>query len=224
MYFLWDFFLILLLNGHERCLKAVKRNGLILEIITKQTPEICLAAIKENWASLKYVKSDQQTPELCLAAIQINEFALMYIEAKNQTREICLAAVQKHGCALKYVVNQTPEICLAAVENCPGALKYVNPIFRNQMIISMYIKPTEIIPFPAHLNKKDFTDPIALEELVEGEIYGFLIEGERWYLAGSLKEFNKMIEYNFKGSTKMSVFVPFKNTHICTRRIKWVRL
>jgi hypothetical protein len=34
----------------------VKQNGLALRFISEQTPEICVAAVKQNSEALKYVK------------------------------------------------------------------------------------------------------------------------------------------------------------------------
>ena len=58
-----------------------------LTIIKHQSPELCLAAVKQDGIALKYVK--EQTPEICLAAVKQNGFALKYV--KKQTPEICLA-------------------------------------------------------------------------------------------------------------------------------------
>ncbi len=77
---------------------------------------------------------------------------------------------------------------------------------------------------PNIFNICDFTDPITLEPLVKGEVYGFLVEGDKWYLAGSLKKFNNMIEIGFRNSTKCRVFVPYKNCIVDTSDIKWVKV
>ena len=91
-----------------------------LAIIKHQTPEICLAAVKQDGTALQYVKG--QTPEICLEAVKQNGFALKYV--KKQTAEICLAAVKQESAVLKYVKKQTPEICLAVFKSTPiGAKK-----------------------------------------------------------------------------------------------------
>ena len=46
-----------------------------------------------------YVK--KQTPEICLAAVKRNGYALAFV--KEQTKEICLEAVKQNGYALRYV-------------------------------------------------------------------------------------------------------------------------
>ena len=105
----------------ELCLSAVKKNGIALRYVKEQTPEICLAAVKQEGIALLYIK--EQTPEICLAAAQKNDYVFQYI--KEQTREICLELLQKDGCLLKYVRKQTPELCMVAVRQNSQALQYV---------------------------------------------------------------------------------------------------
>lgn len=38
------------------------------ELISKQTPELCLEAVKQNGWALGYVR--EQTPELCMEAVK----------------------------------------------------------------------------------------------------------------------------------------------------------
>ena len=71
-----------------------------------------LERVKKDGMQLEFVQN--QTPEICLAAVQQNGYAIAYV--KEQTTDICLAAVKQNGLALKYVKEQTPEICSAAVQ------------------------------------------------------------------------------------------------------------
>ena len=64
--------------------EAVRKNGLYLQYIEKQTEVLCLAAVRQNPRAIKFVK--------------------------KQTPEICLEAVKRNGNALEYVINQTPLI------------------------------------------------------------------------------------------------------------------
>src|SRR6185437_3267995 len=105
----------------EICLATVKQNGAALQYVKEQTPKICLAAVQQCGVSLKHVIV--QTPEICLAAVKQNGSALRYV--KEQTPEICLAAVKQNGFTLQYVKEQTDEICLAAVIQYIHAKHYV---------------------------------------------------------------------------------------------------
>jgi hypothetical protein len=87
-----------------------------------------------------------------------------------------------------------------------------------------HLTPTEFAALPSGITAADFTDPISLEEPQEGEVYGFCVEGDNWFLAGSLKDFNSMIETRFKESNSSYIFVPFKNQKVKTADMKWVLL
>lgn len=105
----------------EICLAAVKKDGMALEYVKNRTPEICLAAVKNYGFALRYVNNP--TFEICMAAVMQDGNALAFIEDQND--EICLAAVKRHAKALVYVINQTPEICLAAVNEDWETLQFV---------------------------------------------------------------------------------------------------
>ncbi len=130
----------------EKNMAMVMIDGLDLKLIKvkDRTPEICLAAVKQNPLALKYIKHNQtleictiavkkdpslfrfakvQSEELCIFAVTEGYDMLKYV--KEQTPEICLAAVKKHGWSLKYVKEETPEICLAAVKSNGLALQFV---------------------------------------------------------------------------------------------------
>ena len=82
---------------------------------------IQLDIIKITPKYLQFVK--EQTPEICLAAVKNHEMALKFV--KKQTVDICLAAVQHNGSCLRFVHNQTKEICSAAVQNNNKAMRFV---------------------------------------------------------------------------------------------------
>jgi hypothetical protein len=103
------------------CLAAVKQDGMTLQYVQSQTPDICLAAVEQTGMALQYVQS--QTPDICLAAVKQDGMALQYVQ--SQTPDMCLAAVKQDGMVLKHVQNKTEEICIAAVEQNRDALRYV---------------------------------------------------------------------------------------------------
>lgn len=41
--------------NEKECLEAVKQDGLALEYVKEQTPEICLESVKQNGLALEYV-------------------------------------------------------------------------------------------------------------------------------------------------------------------------
>jgi hypothetical protein len=75
----------------------------------------------------------------------------------------------------------------------------------------------------SHLKASEFTDPIIVDTIIPGEIYGFIIEHDNLYLAASLKQFNNMIPFAFRGYNLLNVFVPIKNSLIPIESIRWVQ-
>ena len=125
------------------CINAVKQNGMVLQYISKQTPQIITLAIKQNCYSLKFVKT--QTIEICKTAIDLSPSAIMYVENKflteliqycgmsigyiTQNNELCKLAVQQNGLALCHINKQTKEICKLAVQQNKKAILYVKNDF-----------------------------------------------------------------------------------------------
>lgn len=120
----------------EIYLAAVKNDGHALMYITEPTPDICLAAVQQNWAAFDFVR--KQTPEICLAAVQQNGLLLQLVYI--QTPDICMAAVRQDGNALQFVDDQNFELCLAAVQQNAHALKYVFQRTRNNNSMSNILK------------------------------------------------------------------------------------
>lgn len=67
-------------------LEEVKRDGLLLKHMKNQTPEICLAAVKQNGLALAYVKAinRQRTPEIVVAALAQNPAAHVFAQNEPQ--------------------------------------------------------------------------------------------------------------------------------------------
>ena len=92
-----------------------------IKYVKEQTPELCLAAVKQEAHVLEFIK--EQTEKICLIAVKQERLALKHV--KEQTEKICLAAVNKNGEALEFVKEQTTKICLVAVNQTGLALLYV---------------------------------------------------------------------------------------------------
>ena len=111
----------------EICMKALKQNGLALEFVKEQTPEICMTAIKQNGSALQFVTEPFLTEEICILAVKNNGFVLQFIKKHPNllTENVCKFAVQESGCALQFIKNQTYEICILAVQRDSCALCFV---------------------------------------------------------------------------------------------------
>ena len=73
------------------------------------TEELCLAVVKQNSGTLKYVKTKQKKYALLL----YNGKWICIILCKDQNRRNMSAAVKRNGNSLEFVKDQTEEICLA---------------------------------------------------------------------------------------------------------------
>lgn len=96
-------------------LEAVKINGLMLCHISDQTPELCMAAVRQSPRALFWVH--EQTPEIVMEAV--SGASRMVFLAKEQSPELCMAAVKSDCRALLHIRNQTEAVCRIAVAKSP---------------------------------------------------------------------------------------------------------
>ena len=57
------------MDSPNNVISVMQKDGLSLEFVKKQTDEICMAAIYNNWKALQYVKN--QTDKICFFAINM---------------------------------------------------------------------------------------------------------------------------------------------------------
>lgn len=55
------------------------QNNISLKHMEKPSHKICLAAVTYNGRALQHVKSKHQTPELCIAALKNDSYARQYV-------------------------------------------------------------------------------------------------------------------------------------------------
>lgn len=65
-------------NQFNKDFDEVKRDGMALQYVKEQSPEICMEAVKQNGRALQYVK--EQTPEICLEAVKQDVGTLIYVQ------------------------------------------------------------------------------------------------------------------------------------------------
>jgi len=134
-------------------LTAVKYDGMLLDLVKNQTPQICYEAIKQNYLAvqfmnirspislnlyilaiksnynaLKYINPEySKYDKLCAIAIQVNPYSIKYIPPEKQTKEICLAIVKKKASSIKYIKNKEIYIDMftLAIDIDPKVVKYL---------------------------------------------------------------------------------------------------
>jgi hypothetical protein len=123
--------------SYNECIDMVNIDGWKIQSIdldaytTQQKFDICIAAVKSDWRSIKWVK--KLTYEICLATVTHAPESLEYISNTGfPDYDMCLIAVKNYSQhALKYVklsnfnTSQAYTICLAAVTFNGEALQYV---------------------------------------------------------------------------------------------------
>lgn len=107
----------------QNCAEYLMDDGLLLEYMDTQTPELCRMAVKQNGRALQFVK--EQTYDIVRAAVVQNGRALEYVA--NPTHDVYMLAVRQNGLALRFVdpKQRDKSICMMAVHNNGYALQYV---------------------------------------------------------------------------------------------------
>jgi hypothetical protein len=130
-------------------LHALKKDGLILKIISKPTNEMIFTALRQNSLALEYVKD--QTKEMIFMSLKKSPFSVSFIknpthdlyyeiiemnlktykfmDKKLLTREFinkcAIIHVKKDGMLLEHFPEQTFELCSIAINQNPYAIQYV---------------------------------------------------------------------------------------------------
>ena len=116
----------------QNCAEYLMDDGLLLEYMDTQTPELCMLAVKQNGRALQFVKEPNE--DIVRAAVLQNARALEYVT--NPSRDVCMLAVRQNGLALRYVdpKNRDKSICMMAVHNNGYAIQYVPDSLRISYI------------------------------------------------------------------------------------------
>jgi hypothetical protein len=126
----------------EVCAASVQKHGSTLEYVPDALQErLAKIAIEQSGLNLRYVK--EQTPELCLAAVKDAPYAFIFVKEENYTPEVCIEAVRHDGTLLRYIkpemaaIKGSPQvygkICLEAVKREGRVLWMVDPAACGEM-------------------------------------------------------------------------------------------
>lgn len=122
----------------ERCMIAVKQNGLVLKFIPKvmHTQELCLEAVKQDGTAVKYISKKVINTEIFITAVKNNGNALMYIPSEFFTSKLYVEALKQDGKALRFVPDEQriEELCLIAISQNGSAIEYVSSKFLSKEI------------------------------------------------------------------------------------------
>ena len=107
-------------------IEQLKKNGLLIRHVVRQTIEKCLIAVKQNGEALRFVRKPNE--DIYLAAVKQNGLMLKFI--KKQNNKLCMAALKQNAMALDFIKFQEEEMILYACK-------------KNPFVVTMIKKPTE---------------------------------------------------------------------------------
>lgn len=135
---------------YQYYLLAVEKDGMAMQYVPEkhQTPELCLAGIKQNPNSVMCIKNCIQ--DYYLTAVKLNGKALQYVPRMCQTSQMCQIAIEQNCESIQYAAipialklwmqvikskpmmlgccnEQTMELCMEAVKLNGLTIKYCKP-------------------------------------------------------------------------------------------------
>lgn len=126
----------------DQWLDMVRRDGMLLRLVDKQTPAIRLAAVRQNPMAIVYADacSTKNTEDwkLYYEAVRLDPMVLQCIE--DQALGLCDAAIQVDFRTLAFVKEQTQEQCIKAVRKHPDAVFLMLPKNRTQLVYNEIVK------------------------------------------------------------------------------------
>ena len=162
--------------------------------------------------------------QAALEAVKHDGLALKDI--REQTPQICYVAVQQNGAALEYIRDAPIKVLIAAITNTPYATAAsIDDATLREVRAELYSSMVpDLTAVPNTLSVCELEDQLTLEPPVPGDIYGFIVLGNKWHLGISLTVARKFLIEGFRGSNLGLLFVPILNTLYPMEHIKWVRL
>ncbi|WP_330502416.1 DUF4116 domain-containing protein [Peribacillus frigoritolerans] len=119
-------------------ISAIQENGWYLDKVEK-TPERCLEAVKQNGLTLKSVPKNLHSVTLCLEAVKQNALAIKHVSRKVLTNDICIEAVRNNGTIIAYSTYipdefRTKKLYLEAIKQNGRALEYVPDKYKSESL------------------------------------------------------------------------------------------
>jgi hypothetical protein len=93
----------------ELCMKAVEKDGMLIEHISNTTNGVSVAAVYNKPDAFKFLKNPCE--DACIAYVCIKGMNLQYIPEEYQTETICMMAVSETAYAIRYAKVQNEDIC-----------------------------------------------------------------------------------------------------------------
>ena len=117
--------------------EVLKKNGMLLKHINKQTQLLCDIAFENNIESFRFVKKQFKTYEMCLKAVGFNPDLLDFVSDDNFTHELCMIAVKKKGLTIKYIINPSVDTCMEALNNDLTAIHQISKPTDEMLVLAL---------------------------------------------------------------------------------------
>lgn len=152
---------------HRIHVEALKKSGLAIRYIEKQTNGLCKLAVAQNPCAIGFIRC--KTRELCESAFSSRHEAIRYIDNQNEdfyrsvlridpflirhlpenifNESLCLFAIKINPFVLRYISAQTEEMCLRAVRHRPETFSFVKIQTRKICLAAMNASPLTLIGF-----------------------------------------------------------------------------
>ncbi len=179
----------------DLCEELVKFNGMLLEHIKDKSLKCCINALKETYVGFEFV--DKQTPELCMFALKKNGSNIKFMK---QTLCQCIQSILYYG-DISNIRKPTQELCLLATRY-GTAFANGFPIKPSFELILSYINRRKSLHFvkqTVELRMYAIRSGINFGEIhnptLSMRVYNMLQNRPYWYYdADNTLELNKLAE------------------------------
>ncbi len=153
-------------RGVDPPMLEVLRDGLALRSIPahEQTPELCLAAVRQNGLALEYV--GHKSEAVCVVALRQNGLALKFVPGTPTPQQVQIA-VRHHPPALAFVPQQlrSIELCLDALARDRSVMQYVPAELFAEVRIAFALRKGDLVEATTWLQHHYQNDPQAALEM-----------------------------------------------------------
>lgn len=206
------------IQTEELCLKAVRQNGMAIKHVSKRlmSDEILLTAIKSNGKSLGYIPGKYITEKLCLEAVNQNGEALEHVPDIYKNKEVCKIAVKQNGTSLKFIPKKyfTKSLCLMALNQDGLALKFITSEFKSRELCLIALEKNELA---LEFVPNKFKSKKICEELIKRDWRTFKFVPEKLYTKENLLMIFSKIIQEIADSLGESLYSKFHLTGIAQR-------
>jgi hypothetical protein len=108
-------------DDEERCILAMRRNGLAIQFIKDPSEEMKLEAVRQDGWAIRFIKDPSERVQL--EAVRQDGYAIRFI--KDPSEKMKLEAVRYDGRTIQFIKDPSEEMKLEAVRQYGSAIRYI---------------------------------------------------------------------------------------------------